>query len=236
MSGTGIGRFGGRQRRLAAAQRAYGALPPAQRRVLVLRYVDGLEADAIAARLGTTAPEVTELLVAARGDLLRTPSRPQVTRPPVARPLAMAAVGAAFALTTLSPGGPSPVGTPRAAAPLPGATTTNVVGGEPVALVPAEVSFEAPEAATRVVRKVVVNVPEQRAPETRTPRTPDKRCTGLCLPQAPRTGDSVRVVLPEAASTAIGQKELVLHQEHLPLCEAVPAVPADAASCVPGSA
>lgn len=231
MSGTSLGRLGGRQRRLAAAQRAYGALPPAQRRVLVARYVDGLTPAAIAARLGVTEAEVTDLIASARNDLLAVP------RSPFVRPVALVAVGAALALTAVTrapaPGGASP----GVAAPLPGGVT-HVVGGEPLIHVDGT-GTTAPraDAAPNVTRRaVVVSVPRQRVPEVRSPRVPSTGCkTALCLPSTPKSGDSVHVVLPEQVGAAVGQQELVVEVEDVAMCDNVPSPPAGTARCVPGS-
>ncbi|HEV2889725.1 MAG TPA: sigma factor-like helix-turn-helix DNA-binding protein [Frankiaceae bacterium] len=234
MSATGIGRFGGRERRLAAAQRAYGALPQAQRRVLVLRYVDDLAPDAVAARLGMPVAEVEDLLAAARSGLLRTP-RPLLRPGAVARPVALAAVTAAFALT-LVPGSPGAVRSPSFAAPA-REGITNVVGGDAVAprLPEAPVPGAAP--AVRVIRTVRVVPAGEVVAEPVRPRRPRGRCLTVCVPKSPRTGDVVQVPLPEPVSEAVGRQEIELRQDHVPLCSTVPANAAGGvARCVPGSA
>lgn len=226
MPGTGIGHLG-RRRRLAVAQRAYGALPPEQRRVLVLRYVDGVEPAAIAARLGTTEPEVRDLIAAARGDLLRT------TRPEVARPLALTAVLAALALTAVTRVATPPDATQYAKAPS-AQGVTPVVGGE--AFVPVDRGVAGPAAGdVRGLGLVDGSVPDQLDPGARDPRPPVRTCAAVCAPRTPKSGDTVRILLPQPVSETIGTQELVFEQEHVPVCESVPTAPAGAARCVPGS-
>lgn len=226
MPGTGLSRFGGRQRRLAAAQRAYGALPATQRRVLVLRYVEGLDPDAVATTLAITEHEVVDLLAAARTELLRP------TRPHVARPVGLAAAGVALVLTTLT-NAPTGVHVPAQAVPLPGAVT-HVVGGDALVSWQDEAAAPGTDVGTRVVRGVA-NVPAVTVPDPRTPTQPRTTCRSLCLPKSPKSGDSLRVALPGPVGDTVGTQELALEQEHVPMCENVPAAPAGVARCVPGS-
>ena len=226
MPGSGLGRFGGRQRRLAAAQRAYGTLPATHRRVLVLRYVDGLAPDAVADRLAVTENEVVDLLATARTELLRP------TRPHVARPAGLTAVGVALVLTTLTHA-PSGVRVPAQATPLPGAVTY-VVGGD--ALLPAADAMDAAgtDIGTGLVRGVW-DVPAVTVPDPRTPGRPTVTCRSVCLPKSPKSGDSLRVALPGPVGDTVGTQELSVEQEEVPMCENVPAAPAGVARCVPGS-
>jgi hypothetical protein len=224
--GTGHGRFGGRERRLAAAQRAYGALPPAQRRALVLRYVDGLEPAAVADRLAVTEAEVDGLLAAGRAALVHR-------RPAVARPLGVAATLAALAITAL-PSAPHGATAPLAAAP-PREGITYVDGDGPLPVPAAREAADAAAAAHRAVRAATVS--GVTLTDDLTPRRPGgSACRSLCLPKTPKTGDTIRVALPTAVSETVGRRELTFEQEYVPLCEAVPSAPVDAASCVPGSA
>lgn len=227
MSERSLSRLGGRQRRLAAAQRAYGTLPQAQRRVLVLRYVDGLPTPAVARRLGLDEAEVEELLAAGRAALLRTPAKPFL------RPLAAAAALAAVALTL--PHAITPDAGPAQAGALPdGGGVTYVVGGDPVVLVSG--SSEVPVAipAPRAPRaQAALSVTPPRGDDVRVP--PRAGCRSLCLPRTPKSGDSVRVAVPTELRETVGTSELAFEQEHVPLCSAMPSAPNAMARCVPGS-
>lgn len=226
MSERSLGRLGGRQRRLAAAQRAYGTLPQAQRRVLVLRYVDDLPTAVVARRLGLDEAEVEELLAEGRAALLRT--RPK----PVLRPFAAAAALAAIALTL--PHATAPGAGSAEAATLPDAGVTYVVGGDPVVLVSDSSDVPVAVPAPRAPR---VSVPVPVAPPAgddvrRQPRT---TCRSLCLPRTPKSGDSVHIAVPAGLDQTIGTSELTFEQEHVPLCSAMPSAPNAMARCVPGS-
>ena len=225
MSERSLGRLGGRQRRLAAAQRAYGALPPAQRRVLVLRYVDDLPAPVVARRLGLDEAEVEEMLAEGRAALLRTPPKPFL------RPFAAAAALTALALTL--PHASAPADLPAQAAPVPG-TMTFVVGGDAILL--ASDLSDAPVAvpAQRALRPggTGAETPALDGDPRVRPRT---TCRSLCLPRTPKSGDSVRIAVPDGLHETVGTSEVALEQEDIPLCDAMPAAPNNAARCVPGS-
>ena len=226
MSALGIGRFGGRERRLAAAQRAYGTLPQAQRRVLVLRYVDDLPTDVVARRLGLDEAEVEDLLAEGRAALLRTHPKPFL------RPLAAAAALAAIALT-LPHATPPDAGSAQAGA-LPGGGVTYFVGGDAVVLAGGSSDLS-------------TAVPSQRAPRAQAPISvrpagqgdprvsPRSGCRSVCLPRTPKSGDSIHIAVPAGLDETVGTSELTFEQEHVPLCSAMPSAPNALARCVPGS-
>jgi DNA-binding CsgD family transcriptional regulator len=206
------------RRRVAAARRAYAALPPAHRRVLALRYVGDLTDAEIAARLGASPEAVADLVAAARAGLLHRP-RPRVGRPALAvASLAAAAVSVAPSVHLPLPSSPASVPPPAAAGPRTGRLDG---AGAPV-----------PVAAVATVpgTRTVVAVSDPTVSDAA--NTPSHgRCT-VCLPPGTPGPDKVALDL-----SAAGQGDMEIPVDAVPLCRTLPAsIPNEAVRCVPGQA
>jgi DNA-directed RNA polymerase specialized sigma24 family protein len=207
---------------------ALAALPPSQRELLRLRYVDGLLPAAIAERLGTSVADVRSRLDSARTGATRRIARPTVT--PYLRTLAAAALAAAAAATLIPTSGQSTPLAPPAAAGLPSYALPHA-GLDPVDAVrhldPATHAMGAVRADASYDEVVVPDEAVPAALPCRLPKT--------CLGEEKMPGKNAIVVnVPDQVGDVTGENEVVVKQDSripMDLCDTMPSPPAGVARC-----